>query len=78
MILGPPVPVKTLNIYFKGRMSIHDADRTSFRIMEDPPMPAVFEFATIVKEALEEFSDVFANEPERTHFSEYLTGLLTA
>ena len=42
-------------------MSIHDADRTSFRIMEDPPMPAVVEFSTIVKETLEEFADVFAN-----------------
>ena len=41
-------------------------------------MPAVFEFSTIVKEAIEEFADVFANEPERTHFAEYLTGLFIA
>ena len=41
-------------------------------------MPAVVEFPTIVKEALEEFGDVFANEPERTHFAEYLTGLFIA
>ena len=41
-------------------------------------MPAVVEFPTIVKEALEEFGDQFANEPERTHFGEYLTGLFIA
>ena len=41
-------------------------------------MPAVVEFSTIVKEALEEFASVFANEPERTHFADYLTGLLMA
>ena len=41
-------------------------------------MPAVVEFPTIVKEALEEFGDQFANEPERNHFGEYLTGLFIA
>ena len=41
-------------------------------------MPAVVEFSTIVKETFEELADVFANEPERTHFADYLTGLLMA
>jgi len=41
-------------------------------------MPAIVEFPTVVKEALEEFGSFFANEPERQHFAEYLTGLFVA
>ena len=41
-------------------------------------MPAIVEFPTIVKEALAKFGPLFANEPERVHFAEYLTGLLVA
>ena len=41
-------------------------------------MPAIIEFPVIVKEALSEFGSLFANEPERVHFAEYLTGLLVA
>ena len=41
-------------------------------------MPAIVEFPTIVTEALAEFGDLFANEPERRHFAEYLTGLFVA
>jgi len=41
-------------------------------------MPAIVEFPTIVKEALVQFGHLFANEPERIHFAEYLTGLLVA
>ena len=41
-------------------------------------MPAIVEFPTIVQEALAQFGHVFANEPERVHFAEYLTGLLVA
>jgi len=41
-------------------------------------MPAIVEFPTVVKEALDEFGDLFANEPERRHFAEYLTGLFVA
>ncbi len=41
-------------------------------------MPAIVEFPTIVKEAMAQFGHVFANEPERVHFAEYLTGLLVA
>lgn len=41
-------------------------------------MPAIIEFPTLVQEAVEQFGTVFANEPERRHFAEYLTGLLVA
>ena len=41
-------------------------------------MPAIVEFPTVVKEALEQFGYLFANEPERVHFAEYLTGLMVA
>jgi len=41
-------------------------------------MPAIVEFPAVVKEALAAFGHVFANEPERIHFAEYLTGLLVA
>ena len=52
--------------------------RTSDKIMEDTIMPAIVEFPTVVKEALEQFGHLFANEPERVHFAEYLTGLMVA
>jgi hypothetical protein len=41
-------------------------------------MPAIVAFPTVVEQALQEFGSVFANEPERVHFAEYLTGLLVA
>jgi DDE superfamily endonuclease len=41
-------------------------------------MPAIVEFPTLVEAAVQEFGAVFANEPERRHFAEYLTGLLVA
>lgn len=41
-------------------------------------MPAIVEFPTIVQQAAQQFGTVFANEPERRHFAEYLTGLLVA
>lgn len=41
-------------------------------------MPAIIEFPTLVEAAVKEFGEVFANEPERRHFAEYLTGLLVA
>ena len=41
-------------------------------------MPAIVEFPAVVKEAMAQFGRVFANEPERVHFAEYLTGLLVA
>jgi hypothetical protein len=47
-------------------------------VMEDPAMPAIVEYPTVVTEALNQFDDLFANEPERRHFAEYLTGLFVA
>jgi hypothetical protein len=47
-------------------------------IREDCVMPAIVEFPTVVKEVLDEFASFFANEPERRHFAEYLTGLIIA
>lgn len=41
-------------------------------------MPAIVEFPTLVQEAELQYADLFANEPERRHFAEYLTGLLVA
>ena len=41
-------------------------------------MPAVVKFPHVVEQALADFGHVFANEPERVHFAEYLTGLLVA
>lgn len=41
-------------------------------------MPLIVEFPTVVQEAVAEFGHFFANEPERVHFAEYLTGLLVA
>jgi len=41
-------------------------------------MPAIVEFPTVVKEVLDEFAPFFANEPERRHFAEYLSGLIIA
>lgn len=41
-------------------------------------MPCIIEFPTIVQQAIEQFGSVFANEPERRHFAEYLTGLMIA
>jgi hypothetical protein len=46
-------------------------DRHAFvtRIVDDP---------TVAKEVLDVFGSSFANEPERRHFAEYLTGLILA
>ena len=41
-------------------------------------MPAIVDYPAVVKEALEVFGSSFANEPERRHFAEYLTGLIIA
>ena len=41
-------------------------------------MPAIVEYPAVVAEALAEFGDLFANEPQRRHFAEYLTGLFVA
>jgi hypothetical protein len=41
-------------------------------------MPAIVEFPTVVQNLLAPYHDLFANEPERRHFAEYLTGLYIA
>jgi hypothetical protein len=41
-------------------------------------MSAIVEFPQIVQTALQRFGDIFANEPQRRHFAEYLTGLFVA
>jgi len=41
-------------------------------------MPAIVEIPYVVQEARDEFADLFANEPQRQHFAEYLTGLMVA
>src|SRR3982750_605410 len=41
-------------------------------------MPAIVEFPTVVQALLLQSADLFANEPERRHFAEYLTGLFIA
>ena len=41
-------------------------------------MSAIVEFPRVVSDELERFADLFANEPQRRHFAEYLTGLIVA
>lgn len=41
-------------------------------------MPAIVEYPEVVKKAMEDYADVFKNQPEREHFAEYLTGLMIA
>src|SRR5215216_4744859 len=41
-------------------------------------MPAIVEFPTVVQDLLAQYDDLFANNPERQHFAEYLTGLFIA
>jgi SRSO17 transposase len=41
-------------------------------------MPAIVEFPTVVQDLMVQYADLFANQPERQHFAEYLTGLFIA
>jgi SRSO17 transposase len=41
-------------------------------------MAGIVEFPRIVESALAAYGDIFANEAQRRHFGEYLTGLLVA
>jgi hypothetical protein len=41
-------------------------------------MPAIVEFPLVVREAVDEFGDLFGCAPRRRHFAEYLTGLMVA
>jgi hypothetical protein len=46
--------------------------------MEHLLMPGIIEFPQVVRDALARYGDLFANECQRRHFAEYLTGLLVA
>jgi len=61
-----------------GKLTIGTDSGKHSGIMEDSVMPAIVEYPSVVKEALAVFGRFFANEPERKHFAEYLTGLLIA
>jgi hypothetical protein len=41
-------------------------------------MAGIIAFPHVVEQALQDFGDLFANEPQRRHFAEYLTGLYVA
>jgi hypothetical protein len=41
-------------------------------------MPAIVEFPALIQDALVQYGDLFANECQRRHFAEYLTGLIVA
>src|SRR3954447_22769455 len=41
-------------------------------------MAGIVAFPAVVQQALRDFGDLFANEPQRRHFGEYLTGLYVA
>jgi hypothetical protein len=41
-------------------------------------MPGIVEFPRLVQDALDHYGDLFANECQRRHFAEYLTGLVVA
>jgi len=45
---------------------------------KDFGMPAIVEYPTVVRQAVDEFGFLFKNEPERQHFAQYLTGLFVA
>lgn len=41
-------------------------------------MPAILEIPTVIAAAMPDFHDLFANEPQRRHLAEYLTGLIVS
>jgi len=41
-------------------------------------MPGIIEYPKLVQDALAQYGDLFANECQRRHFAEYLTGLFVA
>ena len=41
-------------------------------------MPGIVEYHTVVQHALEDYGDLFASQPQRRHFAEYLAGLMLA
>jgi hypothetical protein len=47
-------------------------------MLEHLLMPAIVEFPQVVQDAMAHYGDIFANECQRRHFAEYLTGLMVA
>ena len=41
-------------------------------------MPGIVEFPQVAQDAIAQYGDLFANECQRRHFAEYLTGLMVA
>lgn len=41
-------------------------------------MPTILEVPKVVAEIVEQFADLFGNEPQRRHFAEYVTGLIVS
>ena len=41
-------------------------------------MPGIIEFPKVVQDALDQYGDLFANQCQRRHLAEYLTGLFVA
>ena len=41
-------------------------------------MPGIVEFPQVAQDAMAQYGDLFANECQRRHFAEYLTGLMVA
>jgi hypothetical protein len=41
-------------------------------------MPGIIEFPKVVQDAMADYGEIFANECQRRHFGEYLTGLMVA
>jgi hypothetical protein len=61
-----------------GILTMDGGGRTPEPVMEDRIMPAIVKFPAVVEEAMAAFAGVFANEPQRRHFGDYLTGLMVA
>ncbi len=61
-----------------GLLTTNIDSNVSDNIMEDIAMPAIVKFPAVIEEALDRLGHLFANEPERRHFAEYLTGLMIA
>jgi DDE superfamily endonuclease len=61
-------------------ISVHYLQDFSWRteIMEMSFMPGIVDFPQVVQDALQRFGDLFANQPQRRHLGEYLTGLFVA
>jgi hypothetical protein len=61
-----------------GNLTTNTDSKVHDKIMEDLTMPAIVEYPSVVREAMETFGPFFPNDPERKHLAEYLTGLMIA